>query len=235
MATQWTSIVRNTPVCVPVEVDGQCSFTEGEILTRQQPAVALGIPLASPTFSSIQPDSQPDWTVGSIHCSVVYIYAQQIDLGPIRERLSVLEEKTQELMLGQLAYALMQVIRNYVYNGAPPKEYGGSQPSVSSMASRQASMSRDEANRWVAVHQYINSKLPSNDYQAMDKKLRKLRLGDFHSVAEQQTASSQYLISLTQNIHNKEFRNDVIAAISILSQCSSRDRPLAPDRTLQPV
>lgn len=67
----------------------------------------------------------------------------------------------------------MQVVRNYVYNNAPPEEYGGSQPNVEGMASKQASMSPDEAIRWAAAHQSINSKLPSHDYHGTDKMLQR--------------------------------------------------------------
>lgn len=233
MATQWTAIVMNTPVSVPTKVDGHGSFAEAEVFTRQKLSVVVGVPLASLSLSSIQPACQPEWTIGTTHCSVVYICSQTVNLGPILQRLEALEEKFQTLLLGQLAYALMHVVRNYVYNNAPPKQYGGSQPNVSSLISEQPSMSSAESARLTAVLQYINSKLPSKDYKAMDKALRKLRLSDAHSVAEQHTASSQYLVNLAQSIHDQQFRDDVISAIQVLSVCSSSGHPLAPDLNLQ--
>lgn len=118
MPAQWIAIVVNTPILVPIKVDGGSTFSEGEVFTRQQLAVALGVSITNLTLHQINPacgpNCQPSWAIGTTPCQLVYLCAQPIELEPLLKRLSKLEEKVEKLLLGQLAYALMEVVRNHV-------------------------------------------------------------------------------------------------------------------------
>lgn len=148
------------------------------------------------------------------------------------------EGDLQQVLLGQAAFALSDLIERHIYgSGGAPCSWGAP-PSLTKLAKRAEHMvlNEDQLTRWKEAQEHLSRSMPFEELLAADRFLRKLRIAYVHDTElEVQSKTLQDLMTLAGVHCGPKAKVPVQQFLELLRQFTSGDHPLAPNKSFAEV
>lgn len=163
------------------------------------------------------------------------------------EHLGAKERREQQLLLGQMAYTLNNLVESYVFG--PASHSLGFHPTLNdlaAMAKRPAvsvqtdasepSLTAEQKVRWKGVEQKLATVQPVSVFLGADKTLRSMRYKPAHGYAEEHRGTTLQQLLLWAASHCDSVSLAAVKNVAILlSQFSTLNRPLNPNKRASEV
>jgi len=139
----------------------------------------------------------------------------------------------QEMLLGQIAYAVSDLMEDFIFGEAGSSSFVPL--SISDITNNNIELSEEEEARWAAAKAFLTSTMPLKEIVEADKYLRWLssKPADGKSQIRETTAADLHTWA---GLYCKaKAVVPVQRYMQVLNQLATSDRPLAPDKSLATV